>query len=57
MWQTAPHNAVSHWFSMQRKAGTLPIVSAKVPALIASGVMQTGVYRGGWRSIVRVMNV
>lgn len=37
MWQTAPHNAVSHWFSMQRKADTLPIISAEVPALIASG--------------------
>lgn len=37
MWQTAPHNAVSHWFSTQRKADTLPIISAEVPALIASG--------------------
>ncbi len=45
MWQTAPHNAVSHWFSIQRKADTLPIISAKVPALIASGGIKVAAHR------------
>ncbi len=45
MWQTVPLNAVNHWFSTQRKADTLPIISAKVPALIASGGIKVAVHR------------
>lgn len=45
MWQTVSHNAVSHWFSTQRKADTLPIISAKVPALIASGGIKVAAHR------------
>ena len=45
MWQTAPYNAVSHWFSTQRKADTLPVISAEVPALIASGGIKVAVHR------------
>ena len=45
MWQTAPHNAVSHWFSMQIKADTLPIISAEVPALIASCGIKVAAHR------------